>query len=395
MNVVFVSPHFPGNYWHFCEHLRNCGANVLGIADAPYEALNPALRGSLTEYYKVNNMEDYNEVFRAVAYFSFKYGKIDWIESNNEYWLEQDARLRTDFNVTTGLKNDHIAAIKNKSEMKKYYALGGIPTARQIKASEGLKAVHAFVKKTGFPIIAKPDNGVGADETFKFSSASELDEWFGRQPNTDAFVIEEFITGLLVSYDAIYNSAGEPLFESEGVYPIPIMDIVNDNLDACYWVNKTVPAALKSIGRRTVKAFDIKSRFVHLEFFKLDRDREGLGKKGDYVGLEVNMRPAGGFTPDMMNFAHSTDVYRIWAEMVTCDKRFKADGDQYYCAYASRRFNHNYSHTHHEVLAKYGGSVVMCDNMPSILSGALGDYFYLARFNRKQDIDEFFEYVTA
>ena len=222
-----------------------------------------------------------------------------------------------------------------------------------------------------------------------------MDEWFGRQPNTDAFVIEEFITGLLVSYDAIYNSAGEPLFESEGVYPIPIMDIVNDNLDACYWVNKTVPAALKAIGRRTVKAFDIKSRFVHLEFFKLDRDREGLGKKGDYVALEVNMRPAGGFTPDMMNFAHSTDVYRIWAEMVTCDKRFKADGDQYYCAYASRRFNHNYSHTHHEVLAKYGGSVVMCDNMPSILSGALGDYFYIARFNRKQDIDEFFEYVTA
>ena len=44
----------------------------------------------------VDDMEDYGQMFRAVAFFSFKYGKIDWLESNNEYWLEQDARLRTD-----------------------------------------------------------------------------------------------------------------------------------------------------------------------------------------------------------------------------------------------------------------------------------------------------------
>ena len=132
MNVIFISPHFPQTYSHFCAGLRANGANVLGIADAPWHELNDELRGALTDYYKVNNLEDYGEVYRAVAWFSHKYGKIDWIESNNEYWLEQDARLRTDFNVTTGIKSDRVAAIRNKSEMKKYYALGGIPTARQI-----------------------------------------------------------------------------------------------------------------------------------------------------------------------------------------------------------------------------------------------------------------------
>lgn len=394
MNFIFISPHFPGTYWHFCEHLRNCGVNVLGIADAPYESLDPALRGSLTEYYRVNNLEDYGEVFRAVAYFSFKYGKIDWIESNNEYWLEQDARLRTDFNVTTGIKTDHIDAIKEKSEMKKYYALGGIPTARQIKAAEGIKAVKAFVKKTGWPIIAKPDNGVGASSTFKLTDEASLDAWFAAHPNYAQFVIEEFITGLLVSYDAIYNSKGEPLFESNGVYPTPIMEIVNNDLESCYFVEKTVPAALASIGRRTVKAFGIKSRFVHLEFFKLDRDREGLGKKGDYVGLEVNMRPAGGFTPDMMNFAHSTDVYRIWAEMVAFDKRYKEEGEQFFCAYASRRDNHTYKHSHEEVLAKYGAQMSMCQRMPDALADALGNQTYIVRLKERKDIDKFFRFVT-
>ena len=404
MNVVFISPHFPQTYSHFCAALKRNGANVLGIADTPWGALNEELRGSLSDYYQVRNLEDYEEVYRAVAWFAHKWGHIDWIESNNEYWLEQDARLRTDFNVNSGIKLDSIDGIKEKSEMKKYYAAGGIPTARQIKAAEGLEAVRAFARKTGYPIIAKPDNGVGASGTFKMHSDQELEAWFGEHAsNYGAFVVEEFITGLLTSYDAIYNSAGEPLFESMGVYPTPIMDIVHGNLDSCYYVERDVPAALSRIGRRTVKAFGIKSRFVHLEFFKLDRDREGLGKRGDFVGLEVNMRPAGGYTPDMMNFAHSTDVFQIWADMVTFDSRRKGSGEQYWCAYASRRDCYRYVNSHEDILAEYGAGVYspadpslgicMCQRMPDALSDALGNQVYMARFSSRKDIQPFFDFV--
>ena len=394
MNVVFVSPHFPQTYSHFCAALKRNVVNVLGIADTPFGELNEELRWALTDYYQVRNLEDYDEVYRAVAWFAHRYGHIDWIESNNEYWLEQDARLRTDFNVNSGIKLDHIEAIKEKSEMKKYYAIGGIPTARQIKAAEGLEAVRAFTRKTGFPIIAKPDNGVGASGTFKLESVEELEDWFAsHSANYGSFVVEEFVTGLLTSYDAIYNSAGEPLFESMGVYPTPIMDIVHDNLDSCYWVEKDVPAALSRLGRKTVKAFGIKSRFVHLEFFKLDRDREGLGKKGDFVGLEVNMRPAGGYTPDLMNFAHSTDVFQIWADMVAFDERRKPAGEQYFCAYASRRDCYRYVHSHDEVFARYGSSICMCQRMPDALSDALGNQVYIARFAKRKDIQPYFDFV--
>ena len=119
MNFIFISPQFPHTYWEFCNRLKQNGVNVLGIADAPYDSLRQELKDSLTEYYRVDNMEDYDQMFRAVAFLSFKYGKIDWIESNNEYWLEQDARLRTDFHVTTGIQADQIRSIKEKSEMKK------------------------------------------------------------------------------------------------------------------------------------------------------------------------------------------------------------------------------------------------------------------------------------
>ena len=394
MNVVFISPHFPATYSHFCAGLSRNGVNVFGIADTPWHELNEELRSSLTDYYKVGNLEDYDEVYRAVAWFAYNYGKIDWIESNNEYWLEQDARLRSDFNVMTGIKSDSIASIKEKSEMKKYYAKGGIPTARQIKAAEGLKAVKAFTRLTGFPIIAKPDNGMGASGTFKLNSGEELEKWFkDHRDNYSAFVIEEFITGLLVSYDAIFNLDGEPIFENNSVFPTPIMDIVHGNLDTCYWCNRDVPAALRRIGRKTVEAFNVKGRFVHLEFFQLDRDREGLGKKGDYVGLEVNMRPPGGYTPDMMNFAHSTDVFQIWADMVAFGQDRKGEGEQYYCAYASRRDGVAYVKTHDEVMQRYGSDICMCRRVPDALADDLGNMAYIARFKEKKEIERFFSFI--
>lgn len=395
MNFVFISPHFPATYSHFCAGLKANGVNVLGIADAPYDQINQELRDSLTEYYRVDSLEDYDQVYRAVAFFAHKYGRIDWIESNNEYWLEQNARLRTDFNVCTGIKTDRISAIKEKSEMKKYYREGGIPTARQIRAAEGYKAVRDFAKLTGYPVIAKPDNGVGADGTFKIESDAQLKGFFETHPNNyGAFVVEEFVTGLLVSYDAVYNSKGEPVFESMGVYPTPIMDIVHGNLEVCYYVDKKVPAALSKIGRRTVKAFGVTSRFVHLEFFKLDRDREGLGKKGEYVGLEVNMRPAGGFTPDMMDYAHSTDVFKIWADMVAFDESRTVQGEQYYCGYAGRRDGRAHKHSHSEILERYGSEVVFTGRMPDALSGALANQVYIGRFGTEAQMKEFFYFVT-
>lgn len=395
MNLIFISPHFPQTYWHFCAGAKKNGVNVLAIADTDYSNLPQELRESISDYYKVNNLEDYGEVYRAVAWYAHKWGKIDWIESNNEYWLEQDARLRTDFNVTTGLKTDQIASVKNKSEMKKYYALGGIPSARQIKGSQGVKAIRAFVGKTGYPVIAKPDNGVGAVGTFKISSQDELENWLAAHSgNYGRFVIEEFVTGLLVSYDAIFNSKMEPIFENNSVFPTPIMDIVHNNLDTCYWANKSVPRKLAEIGRRTVKAFGIKSRFVHLEFFQLDRDREGLGKKGDYVGLEVNMRPPGGFTPDMMNFAHSTDVFQIWADMVAFDGRRKDEGGQFFCAYAARRDEHSYKYSHEEVMARYGDAICMCRRVPDALADDLGNQAYMVRLRSRKEIEPFFRFVT-
>ncbi|MGN0189031.1 MAG: acetyl-CoA carboxylase biotin carboxylase subunit family protein [Candidatus Cryptobacteroides sp.] len=394
MNFVFISPNFPETYWNFCDRLNRGGANVLGIGDAPYDDLDDRLKTSLTEYYRVYSLESYDQVFRAVAYFSFKYGKIDWLESNNEYWLEQDARLRTDFNITTGVNSSDIEKFKSKAAMKKYYALGNIPTARQQKAAD-LAGAREFVAKVGYPIVVKPEIGVGAAETFKVCNDAELENFFADFPAIP-YVMEEFIFGDIYSYDAIVDSRSEPLFESSGKFPPSVMDVVNKQLDFSYYILADVPEALRRLGRATVKAFGVRSRFVHFEFFRLSVAKPGLGEVGDFVGLEVNMRPAGGYTPDMMNFAHSTDVYSIWADMVLHDRRLLPEsGDDHLCVYYARRDSRGYLHSHEEILARYGSVMAMCLRMPQALSGAMGNQMYTIHARSEAEMDEFLAFVSA
>ena len=393
MNFIFISPHFPHTFWEFCNRLKQNGVTVLAIAYAPYDSISEQLKDSLTEYYRVDSLADYNQMYRAVAYFAFKYGKIDWIESNNEYWLEQDARLRSDFNITTGIDYDHISRIKEKSQMKAFYARGNIPTARQIKASEGEEAVRNFAEAAGYPVIAKPDIGVGASDTHKIHNDDELASFFSNIDNYDNYVVEEFITGEICSYDAVIDSHGNPIFESMTVWPPSIMDIVNKQLDLSYYVDKDIPEQLRELGQRTVKAFGVWSRFVHLEFFRLDKRHEGIGNVGDFVALEVNMRPAGGYTPYMINFAHSTDIYKIWADMVVFDESRTVQGKQYYCAFASRRDIYDYVHSHQEILDKYGNRMDMCERMPELFSAAMGQQMYTVKLDTKDELAEFVEFV--
>ena len=176
-NFIFISPNFPTNYWQFCRELKNNGLNVLGIGDQPYDELMPQLHESLNEYYKVDSLENYNDVYRAVAFFTFKYGRIDYIESNNEYWLETDARLRTDFNIHTGFQAEDLPRIKYKSEMKKYYIRAGIPVARWHMA-DSIGSCLDFIREVKYPVIVKPDNGVGASHTYKLDNDTALVNFF-------------------------------------------------------------------------------------------------------------------------------------------------------------------------------------------------------------------------
>ena len=392
-NFIFISPNFPETYWKFCAELKNNGLRVLGIGDCPYDELKQELRDSLHEYYRVSNLENYDEVFRAVAFFTYTYGKIDFLESNNEYWLERDAKLRTEFHITSGFMEQDMEKVKYKSAMKAYYASAGIPTARY-HLVEGYEDALAFAHEVGYPVIVKPDNGVGASHTYRLHSDEEI-RYFIDTKDSTVYIMEEYVKGYVRTYDAIIDADGEPIFESGNVTPHSLMDIVNTGGESLYYIVKELPDQMKDIGRRTVKAFGVKSRFVHLEYFVLTEEQQGLGKAGDIIGLEVNMRPAGGYTPDMYNYAYETDVYKIWADMISFNRSTLTPKYAHYCAFVGRRNGKNYVMDDQAIRSKYGDRLKMWGAMPKALSGAMGDQMYVVNLDSEEELNEYYRIVLA
>lgn len=390
INFIYISPTFPKVYYQFPLTAKKLGVNTLGIAEDSYESLSNDLKEALCDYYQVSSLENYDEVYKAVAYFAYKYGKIDYLESNNEYWLSQDARLRTDFNINSSYNTEDLYSFKFKSGMKKFYKDAGVKVARYALATD-LEDAKKFIKNVGYPIVLKPDNGVGANATYKISNENELMKFFN-EIRTVQYIMEEYLVGTIVSYDGIVGNNSEIIFETAHLFTTPVMDIVNDAKDCVYYTLKDIPDDLKKLGHEVIKSFKPRNRFFHCEFFRLDEDKNGLAKKGELIGLEVNMRPPGGYTTDMMNFACDIDVYHIYAETVKYGHSNYNTKRPYVCVHVGRRFNIEYAHDFYEISEKYKDNICMYETMPKIISDALGDELIMARFKEEKEMNEFISY---
>ena len=394
-NFVYISPQFPDYFYKFIEALKNNGFRVLGIGDDPYENLSPQLKNALTEYYVCYNMDNFDNEVRAVQYFQDKYGHIDFIESNNEYWLGKDAKLREIFNVTTGPIGSNIDFYNHKSLMKQGYEKAGVKTARWLIVQDEQQLLD-FINEVGYPVFIKPDHGVGAEETFKIKKREDVQTFFANKRNDVTYICEQFITGNIVSFDGICDSNSNVVFCASNFFPPSIADILHEKRDVFYFTYPKVPEKLEKMGRKVIKAFEVKQRFFHLEFFKLTKPAKGIGKVGDFVPLETNMRPAGGYTPDLINFANSTDVYKIYADVMAFDEnRQKDEFKHHYAACASRRDEFSYLHSDEELLEKYKNVICHHGRYAPIFSGAMGNRFFMAKFDSLKAMDEFRRFAEA
>ncbi len=392
-NFIFISPNFPKTYYQFPKEWKQLGGTSLCIGEDPYDSLSQELKDSMDEYYQVGSMMDYDQMYRAVAWFAHKHGKIDWLESNNEFWLEQDAKLRTDFHITTGDNTESVSRFKTKSNMKAFYHKADVPVARY-HLTTTLEEGKKFIAETGYPVIVKPDNGVGANATWKISNDEQLEDFYKQELHTQ-YIMEEFVPGYIVSFDGIADQDNNIIFKTSHVFPEPIMDVVNTKDELLYYSVREIPEDLDAMGQRVIHAFNIKGRFFHTEYFRLTEDKKGLGKKGDLVGLEVNMRPPGGYTPEMMNYANDISVYRIFANMAMSNTNTCSTDRPYSAVHCGRRNHLSYKYDYAYLNEKYGSHICMHEIMPEILSSAMGNEAYIARFETEKEVMDFARDVFA
>lgn len=393
MNVIFISPHFPSHFYQFCDRLKTRGVSVLGIGDALFENISDECQRSLTEYQYVSSLEDYDQVYRKVAYYIFKYGRIDYVESENEYWLELDARIRSDFHIDTGPKIEDMAVMNHKSLMKQAYQRVGIPTARW-KLITSLDEALKFASKVHYPVIVKPDKGVGATHTYKLNNDDEVKSFWQARDQEIQFIEEEYVPGHVETFDGITNSHKEILFCASQVLPGSLMDAVNLDQDVVSYC-QAPDKDLYDAGEKLLKEFDTRNKFFHFEFFRLDQDKEGLGRKGDIIGLEVNMRAPGGYIPDKMNYAFETDVYTIWADSLIYDCCFMKSDFQYYITHIGRKNTISYQYSYEDIRNRYSHQIISETNVPDILAGEMGNHAFLLRASTHEEMIEQIQYILA
>lgn len=244
MDYVYFSPHSPPNYYNFCIVLRKFVATVLGPGDQNYHELRPELKSAFTGYFKVEDMFKYTQLLKAMGYFTRKYGKINGIESNNEYWLETEAKLRTDFNIDC-IRQHKLDIINQKLQMKKVFQAAGVDVARG-SIIETFEDAQTFINETGYPVVGKPDTGVGAANTYKIRNEDELRFFFETNPDIP-YIMEEFIHGDFESFNGLADKCGKLLFFTGHAYDSGVMEVVNKDKHVSYYSFRDVPKDLEPV----------------------------------------------------------------------------------------------------------------------------------------------------
>lgn len=383
MNYLLVSPNFPTSQENFAKKLVEKGVRVLGIGSENYDNLTDGLKNSLTEYYKVNDLENYEEVLRGVAFLIYKHGVIDRIESNNEHWLKLDSLIREQFNIP-GVKPKNLDFTKYKSKMKERFIKAKVPVAKG-RAVKNIKELEKAIKDIKLPVIAKPDNGVGASATYKLKDKKDVENFKKEWDGTTHYFLEPFVDNSdIVTFDGLVDAKGNIVFYTSIVYYHTPLDLLNNNtLDWVYYIDKDLDPKLVEYGKKSVKAFGMKERFFHIEFFKT---------KDDYIAIEYNNRPAGAFAVDVYNFAHSADYFRVYAEVA--NGTFNGlNVDEKYGLASTRRDYKDYVHSDEEIREKYQDKLKAVLRMPEAFAELQGNTMYVLVADTLEEMKEMERFV--
>jgi len=363
--------------------LNQKGITVLGVGDESYEHLHTDLKENLREYFRVSNMSDYDQVYRAVGFFIHRYGRISHIESLNEHWQETEARLREDFNVE-GYRPAQMDKYKRKSCMKTVFKEAGLPVAPGLRPTSLEDAIQ-FGRDVGFPLIMKPDIGVGAAGAKKINNEAELTQFYDKQGDV---YLEKFVVGVIETYDGLTDHLGNIVFYSSLGYAGGIMEMLNGSVSSCFfYCKKDIPADLKEVGDKVVRAFNVKSRFFHIEFFRT--------QDGTLLPLEMNLRPPGGITVDLWNYGHRMDLYKNYAHVISKSAPLSYKMPSHTCVYAARRTGVKYKFTHQEVVRRLGHKLELHTEMPDVFSAVMGNEAYVFVCDNADEMKAYVEFIEA
>jgi hypothetical protein len=316
MRAVFLSPAYPAEMSQFVRGLAEVGVTVYGVGDTPRDSLPAQVRPYLADYLTVPRMLDEHDVVNRVSDW-LRGRAVDRVLTNWEPCVLLAARLRERWGMP-GMSVDTVMAFRDKELMKTRLRAAGlrVPKSRRVHTANEVREV---AEEIGYPLILKPIGGAGCADTYKVSTAAELEQTLPAIGKLSEASCEEYIDGEELTFDTVCLR-GKPVIENVTMYlPKPLEASQQE------WVS---PMAISirdlaqprlaggiALGRAALDVLGMGDGFTHMEWF--------LTPSGEAVFGEIACRSGGAGLVDQINFTCDVDLYREWAR-VSCWGHFEA-----------------------------------------------------------------------
>ena len=282
------------------------------VTTEPIERLSPELKQLLDGHWRVDDALDPQQLVDAVRGLSAQMGPVERLVGSLEQLQVPLAYAREVLGLD-GMNLETALNVRDKSRMKSVLQAAGVPCARHQLVTNPDGAL-AFAEAVGFPLVAKPPAGAGAQATYRLDDLSALRGWLEAvPPHAEApGLLEEFLVGDEHTFDSV-TVGGETVFSSISDYHPTPLEVLRQP-----WIQWTVVLPREQndpryeriweVGPAALRALGVRDALTHMEWFHRP--------DGSIAVSEVAARPPGAQISSRLGYVHDVDFYRVWAELV-------------------------------------------------------------------------------
>ncbi|GAA5134392.1 ATP-grasp domain-containing protein [Pseudonocardia adelaidensis] len=286
------------------------------ITTVPAEHVPPELARHLAAHWRVDDPLDPHQIVEAAKGLSGQIGRVERLVGALEQLQVPLAYAREALGIP-GMDVETAYNVRDKARMKQVLRAAGVPCARHQLATDAAEAL-AFADAVGFPLVAKPPAGAGAQATYRLDDAEALRSWLAATPPREDApgLLEEFLAGDEHTFDSV-TLGGRTVWASVADYVPPPLDVLRNP-----WIQWTVLlprelddpryAGIAAVGPAALRALGVRDALTHMEWFRRP--------DGSVAVSEVAARPPGAQLSSMLGYVHDVDFHCLWTELVILDR---------------------------------------------------------------------------
>jgi hypothetical protein len=313
LHAIFAAPFFMDATLRFIRGAAQLpGVDLTLVSQDSAERLPDDIRQVLAGHWQVADALDPDQLVGAARELQRRCGTACSFFGPLEQ-LQVPLAIAREMLGIAGLAANAARNFRDKARMKTVLRQAGVPCARHALCGDR-DAAFEFADIVGFPLVAKPPAGAGGKGTFRLDHPADLQTFFERYvPDSQRpTLLEEFVSGTEFSFDSVM-CADKLVWHSISRYmPSPLEVLENPWIQWCVLLPRDISGSdfdpIRDAANSGLHALGLETGLSHMEWFGLADGRIAIS--------EVGARPPGAQITSLLSYAHDTDFYKAWPQLM-------------------------------------------------------------------------------